>query len=84
MDPIHHQGLRLDLGAFGTSPVESLYAEEDELPLKLMRKRLAFQYATKMKAFPKNPFPKHILADDPKMKQHIERHPGDPPLWDIV
>ena len=27
LDTIHHQGLRLALGAFRTSPVESLYAE---------------------------------------------------------
>ena len=26
LDPIHHQGLRLALGAFRTSPVNSLYA----------------------------------------------------------
>ncbi|GFR02022.1 RNase H domain-containing protein [Trichonephila clavata] len=33
LDPVHHQGLRLCLGAFRTSPVESLYAEAYELPL---------------------------------------------------
>ena len=81
LDPIHHQGLRLALGAYRTSPVESLYAEADEPPLKLRRKKLALQYATKLKAFPKNPVQKHILGDDPKMKRHIERHPGaTPPL----
>ena len=30
LDPIHHQGLRLALGAFRTSPTASLYAEADE------------------------------------------------------
>ncbi|GFQ87654.1 reverse transcriptase domain-containing protein [Trichonephila clavata] len=30
LDPVHHQGLRLCLGAFRTSPVESLYAEAYE------------------------------------------------------
>ena len=30
LDTIHHQGLRLALGAFRTSPVESLYAESNE------------------------------------------------------
>ena len=27
LDPVHHQGLRLSLGAFRTSPVEILYVE---------------------------------------------------------
>ena len=30
LDTIHHQGLRLALGAFRTSPVESLYAESNK------------------------------------------------------
>ena len=28
LDPIHNQGLKLDLGAFRTSPVASLYVEK--------------------------------------------------------
>ena len=31
LDPIHNQGLRLCLGAFRTSPVESLYVDAHEL-----------------------------------------------------
>ena len=30
LDPIHHSGLRIALGAFKTSPVKSLYAEAEE------------------------------------------------------
>ena len=30
LDTVHHQGIRLSLGAFRTSPVESLYLEENE------------------------------------------------------
>ena len=30
LDPVHSQRLRLCLGAFGTSPVESLYVDADE------------------------------------------------------
>ncbi|GFW99209.1 putative RNA-directed DNA polymerase from transposon X-element [Trichonephila clavipes] len=37
LDPVHHQALRLCLGAFRTSPVESLYAEAYEPPLDLRR-----------------------------------------------
>ena len=33
---VHHQGLRLALGAFGTPPIESLYVEADEPSLYLM------------------------------------------------
>ncbi|GFV56078.1 RNA-directed DNA polymerase from mobile element jockey, partial [Trichonephila clavipes] len=40
LDPVHHQALRLCLGAFRTSPVESLYAETYEPPLDLRRKLL--------------------------------------------
>ncbi|GFO50013.1 RNA-directed DNA polymerase from mobile element jockey [Plakobranchus ocellatus] len=35
LDPIHHQGLRIALGAFRTSPIKSLYAEAMTLYLKL-------------------------------------------------
>ncbi|GFY64083.1 RNA-directed DNA polymerase from mobile element jockey [Trichonephila inaurata madagascariensis] len=38
LDPVHHQALRLCLGAFRTSPVESFYAEAYEPPLDLRRK----------------------------------------------
>ena len=48
-DTVHHQGLRLSLGAFRTSPVESFYAEANR------RIKLGIQYATKLKAFPSNP-----------------------------
>ncbi|GFT70228.1 RNase H domain-containing protein [Trichonephila clavipes] len=37
LDPVHHQALRLCLGAFRTSPFESLYAEVYEPPLDLRR-----------------------------------------------
>ena len=30
LDTVHHQGIRLSLGAFRTSPVESLYVEANE------------------------------------------------------
>ena len=40
LDAIHHQGLRLLLGAFRTSPVESLYVEANEPPLDLRRLKL--------------------------------------------
>ena len=49
LDTIHHQGIRLALGAFRTSPVESLYVEAGELPLEHRRFKLSLQYVTKLK-----------------------------------
>ena len=65
LDTVHHQGLRLALGAFRTSPVESLYVEAEEPSLYLRREKLALQYATRLAANPSNPtfkvtFPPHI------------------------
>ena len=55
LDPVHNQGLRLSLGAFSSSPVESLYVEAHEPPLEIRREKLALQYTIKLKANPENP-----------------------------
>ena len=55
LDTIHHQGLRLVLGAFRTSPAESLYSEANEAPLALRRQKLAMQYFIKISSCPNNP-----------------------------
>ena len=55
LDPIHHQGLRLALGAFRTSPSESLLAEANEPSLYNRRLKLFIQYALKLKSNPSNP-----------------------------
>ena len=54
VDVTHNQGLRLSLGAFKSSPVESLYVEAGEQPLELRRRRLSLQYGLKIKANPDN------------------------------
>ena len=41
LDPIHHQGLRLALGAFRTSPTASIYVEADEPSLNTLREKLS-------------------------------------------
>ena len=65
LDTVHHQGLRLALGAFRTSPVESLYVEADEPSLYLRREKFALQYAIRLAANPayKITFPPHISED---------------------
>ena len=55
LDTVHHQRIRLSLGAFRTSPVESLYVEANEPSLEIRRIKLGMQYATKLKAYPSNP-----------------------------
>ena len=52
---IHRNGLRLALGAFKSSPKESLYVEANEPPLELRRQELAMKYCLKIKSHPENP-----------------------------
>ena len=55
LETIHHLGLRIALGAFTTSPVESLYIEANEPPLSLRRYKLALQHYIKLTSCPQNP-----------------------------
>ncbi|GFO19164.1 ribonuclease hi [Plakobranchus ocellatus] len=55
LDPIHHQGLRIALGAFRTTPIKSLYTEAWEPSLEHRRMKLAFNYVLKLKSLPRNP-----------------------------
>ena len=43
LDTVHNQCLRLCLGAFRTSPIQSLYVEANEPPLDMRRTRLSLQ-----------------------------------------
>ncbi|GFN96580.1 RNA-directed DNA polymerase from mobile element jockey [Plakobranchus ocellatus] len=45
LDPKHHQGLRIALGAFGTSSIKCLYADAGEPSLEHRCTKLAFNYA---------------------------------------
>ena len=62
LDPVQNQGLRLALGAFRTSPVESLQAEANEPSLELRRKKLSLQYALKLCSVPQNPAYKSVFG----------------------
>ena len=55
LDTIHNEGLRLVLGAFRTSPVNSLYVEANKPSLYNKRQNLALQYILKLKCNPLNP-----------------------------
>ena len=79
LDSIHNQGLRLALGAFRTSPVNSLYAEANEPSLNLRRKKLSFQYYLKLKSNPDNPT--HQVVFEPMHKdEFIEKEKIIPPF----
>ena len=40
LDPVHNAAIRLATGAFKSSPVQSLYAESGEPPLRIRREQL--------------------------------------------
>ena len=74
LDTIHHQGLRLALGAFRTSPVESLYAESNEPSLYTRREKLSLQYTTKLSANSKNPAYNSVF--NPKYERFYNNTPS--------
>ena len=55
LDPIHHQGLRIALGAFRISPAHSLYVEAHEPSLASRRLKLSLNYVLKLESLPENP-----------------------------
>ena len=55
LDAIHLQSIRVCIGAFRTSPPNSLYVEANEPPLDLRRLKLTLQYMVKLKANIDNP-----------------------------
>ena len=55
LDPIHHQGLRIALGAFRTSPAQSVYIEAHEPSLTTCQLKLSLKYVLKLKSLLENP-----------------------------
>ena len=81
LDPIHHQGLRLALGTFRTSPSESLLAEANEPSLYNRRLKLSMQYALKLKSNPSNPTYESVF--EPHYKTLFENKPNMIPSFGI-
>ena len=73
LDPIHHAGLRLALGAFRTSPKQSLYTEAQETSLHLRRLKLSLNYALKLKSMPDNPA--YDCVFNPKVRAYFDAYP---------
>ncbi|GFO08398.1 hypothetical protein PoB_003490300 [Plakobranchus ocellatus] len=63
VDLIHHQGLRIALGAFRTSPIKSLYAEAGKPSLEHRRINFACNYVLKLKSLPRNPCHEVVFED---------------------
>jgi hypothetical protein len=79
LDPIQTLALRLCLGAFRTSPVESLQVEANEPPLETRRIKLTAQFVLKVKSCPTNPTHKCIF--EPNYVDLFTRRPNAiPPL----
>ena len=55
LDPVHHQGLRIALGAFRASSAQSLYVEAHEPSLTSRCLKLSLNYVLKLKSSLKNP-----------------------------
>jgi len=81
LDPIHNQGLRISLGAFRTSPMESVYVEANEESLYRRRERLAVQYALKLKSLPNSPTYKTVFQ--PKYRNKFLEKPSVIPTFGI-
>ena len=74
LDTVHHQGLRLALGAFRTSPVTSLYVEADEPSLYLRREKLSLQYAIRLAANKR--YPAFKVTFSPQFLELYEHKPN--------
>ena len=68
---IYHEGLKLILGAFKTSPIESLYVEANEASANIRSNKLALQYYVKLKSCPS--YPAYDSTFHPKYRELFKR-----------
>ena len=81
LDAVHHAGLRICLGAFRTSPVQSLYVKAGETSLSLRCFRLAMNYVLKLHSIPENPAYDSVI--NPEFLSHFEAQPYITPTLGI-
>ena len=81
LDTIHHQGIRLALGAFRTSPADSLLVEANEPPLKDRREKLSLQFGIKLKSNRSNST--HNTVFRPNFFSLFENKPNAIPTFGI-
>ncbi|CAF3490192.1 unnamed protein product [Rotaria socialis] len=63
LDPIQNMGIRLSIGAFRTSPINSLHAESSLMTLEFRRIELCFRYFLRLLTSPA-PFSVYILENN--------------------
>lgn len=76
LNPIAHTAIRLAIGAFKSSPVESILREADELPLYLRRQHLSLKYAAKVSASVNSPVYTALFTNS--NDSYFARHPKSP------
>ena len=81
LDTIHHQGIRLALGAFRTSPANSLLVEANEPSLKDRREKLSLQLCIKLKSNRSNPTYNTVFR--PNFFSLFEKKPNAIPTFGI-
>ncbi|GBM16450.1 hypothetical protein AVEN_94939-1 [Araneus ventricosus] len=64
LDYVHHQALRLCLGAFRTSPISSLYTEAFEPSLLCRRDKLSLSYCFRILSEHNHPLRGILLNDN--------------------
>ena len=80
LNPIHHQGLWIALGAFRTSPAQSLYIEAHKPSLTTRRLKLSLNYVLKLKSLPENPAYSCVFEPE-NTKLFEESESKVPPSW---
>ena len=63
LETIHTSALRLALGAFRTSPINSILAESHEYPLRIRRIKLCLSFATRAASNPDNPVSLNVFSN---------------------
>ena len=76
LDPVHHKGIRICLGAYRTSPFESMYVEANEPSLSNRRQMLQLQYYVRMKQFMPGKVP--VRLDDASLDGEYARPSSKP------
>jgi len=73
LDPIHNEGIRISIGAFRTSPIDSILSYAGELPLKFFREKYILNYVIKRKSTPNHIGYKHVFNNQNTNPNHMVR-----------
>lgn len=83
IEVIHNTAIRIALGAYHTTPIESLLCEAGEPPLTIRRQYLSLVYAANVRANPSNPVYHHVFAN--RFREiYRKRKRSDPPFYERI